>query len=165
MTSDPKRPREAAFDLESLKELLALMEEHDLSELSIQEQERKVHLKRGPAQAMMPVPQQHAFPAAAVAAAPAAEGNREDSSSKAGFQEITSPMVGTFYRAPSPESPSYVEIGAVVDADTVVCIVEAMKVMNEIKAGVSGTISEVLVENGHVVEFGEPLFRVAEPGA
>src|SRR4029077_229169 len=73
---------------------------------------------------------------------------------------ITSPMVGTFYSAPSPDDPSFVKIGDKVDKNSVVCIIEAMKVMNEVKAGVSGTVAEVLVESGHPVEFGTKLFRI-----
>lgn len=75
-------------------------------------------------------------------------------------QQVKSPMVGTFYSAPSPDDPPFVKVGDTVDANTVVCIVEAMKVMNEIKAGVSGTVKEVLLENGHPVEFGTPLFKI-----
>jgi acetyl-CoA carboxylase biotin carboxyl carrier protein len=78
----------------------------------------------------------------------------------ANLHEIASPMVGTFYRAPSPDSAPYVELGQKVTPDTVVCIIEAMKVMNEIKAETTGTIVEILVENGKSVEFGQPLFRV-----
>jgi acetyl-CoA carboxylase biotin carboxyl carrier protein len=77
-----------------------------------------------------------------------------------GETEIKSPMIGTFYRSPSPESGSYVEIGTEVNPETVVCIIEAMKVMNEIKAELKGTITQVLVENAKPVEFGQPLFRV-----
>ncbi|MDD8043567.1 MAG: acetyl-CoA carboxylase biotin carboxyl carrier protein [Verrucomicrobiota bacterium] len=163
MTSDPKRPKEqTAFDLDAIKQLLQLMEEHDLSELAIEECERKVHLKRGQVQGFAQLPLQ---PMAQAAVAAGIDRDGEGAGGKPPYQEITSPMVGTFYRAPSPETPAYIEIGAVVEPDTVVCIVEAMKVMNEIKAGVRGTITEVLVENGHVVEFGEPLFRVSDRGA
>ena len=87
--------------------------------------------------------------AAAPAAAPVAEG-----------PEVKSPMIGTFYRKPSPDADSYVEVGSVVEPDTVVCIIEAMKVMNEIKAEVKGTIAEVLVEDGKPVEYGQALFRI-----
>ena len=77
-----------------------------------------------------------------------------------GEMDIKSPMIGTFYRSPSPEAASYVEIGTEVNPDTVVCIIEAMKVMNEIKAEVKGVVTQILVENGKPVEFGQPLFRV-----
>jgi acetyl-CoA carboxylase biotin carboxyl carrier protein len=76
------------------------------------------------------------------------------------FKEVVSPMVGTFYRAPSPDSAPYVQVGQDINKDTVVCLIEAMKVMNEIKAEVQGVIAEVLVENGTPVQFGQPLFRV-----
>jgi acetyl-CoA carboxylase biotin carboxyl carrier protein len=75
-------------------------------------------------------------------------------------QEIKSPMIGTFYRAPSPESASYIEIGSEVNPETVVCIIEAMKVMNEIKAEVKGLVTQILVENAKPVEFGQPLFKI-----
>jgi acetyl-CoA carboxylase biotin carboxyl carrier protein len=77
-----------------------------------------------------------------------------------GIELIKSPMVGTFYRAPSPESPVFAEVGTKVTAESVVCIIEAMKVMNEIQSEISGTITEVLVENGDAIEFGQPLFKV-----
>jgi len=91
-----------------------------------------------------------AAPGGAPAASPAPDGD----------SEITSPMVGTFYRAPSPESGNYVEIGTEVEADTVVCIIEAMKVMNEIKAEVKGVVTQILVENAKPVEFGQPMFKI-----
>jgi acetyl-CoA carboxylase biotin carboxyl carrier protein len=80
--------------------------------------------------------------------------------SSAAEMEVKSPMIGTFYTAPSPESANYVQIGTEVNADTVVCIIEAMKVMNEIKAEVRGVITEILVENAKPVEFGQPIFRI-----
>jgi len=105
-------------------------------------------LASAPAQAAAPAPA--AAPAAAsAAAAPASD-----------LQEIKSPMVGTFYTSPSPESPAYVTVGQEVTPDTVVCIVEAMKVMNEIKAEVAGTIAEISADNGKPVQFGQVLFRV-----
>ncbi len=104
----------------------------------------------GPAQQAAPLP------APAAAAAPAAEKAEPVSN----FKEIKSPMVGTFYSSASPESPAYISVGQQVNEDTVVCIVEAMKVMNEIKAEISGTVVEVCGENGKPVQFGQPLFRV-----
>ena len=102
-----------------------------------------------------PLPAAPALSAPAPASAPAVA-----APSSAGLKEITSPMVGTFYGAPSPDAAPYVEVGQTVTPDTVVCIVEAMKVMNEIKAEVSGVIAEVVAENGKPVQFGQPLFRV-----
>lgn len=101
-----------------------------------------------PAPAALPAPS-HPVPAAAAPAASASPG-----------PAINSPMVGTFYRSPSPDSPSYVEVGTEVTEDSVVCIIEAMKVMNEIKAEVKGVITEIVAENGKPVEFGAPLFRI-----
>jgi len=95
-----------------------------------------------------------------MAAAPAAAPVGSTAVAVTGEVEIKSPMIGTFYRAPSPEAASYIEIGSEVNPDTVVCIIEAMKVMNEIKAETKGVITQVLVENAKPVEFGQPLFKV-----
>ena len=135
------------------------MKKSDLSEFEIQDQEFKLRIKRdvGGRAAVAPVAAPVAAPApvaaapAPVAAAPAADPN---------VKVITSPMVGTFYATPSPDSPNFVAIGSTVKADTVVCIIEAMKVMNEIQSELSGTIVECLVASGTSVEFGQPLFRV-----
>jgi acetyl-CoA carboxylase biotin carboxyl carrier protein len=141
------------------------MKKSDLSEFEIQDQEFKLRIKRDlpgrvaaqapAAPAPAPVAAAPAAPVAAapapVAAAPAADPN---------VKVITSPMVGTFYATPSPDSPNFVAVGSPVKADTVVCIIEAMKVMNEIQSELSGTIVECLVASGTSVEFGQPLFRV-----
>ena len=153
------------LDIEKIKELVALMQEADLSEVELEEEAGRVHLSRKttePAPALQPLgypPMPAAGPAPsspplAAAAAPS------DSSPDDGSIFIKSPMVGTFYRAPSPESPPYIEEGNKVKSDTVVCIVEAMKVMNEIQAECSGTVVEILVENGDAIEFGQPLIKV-----
>src|SRR5205085_733540 len=97
---------------------------------------------------------------AATPSAPAAAAPAEAAAPSEPTREITSPMVGTFYRAASPESPSFVDVGQEVNEDTVVCIIEAMKVMNEIKAEVKGVIAEVVAENGKPVQFGQALFKV-----
>jgi acetyl-CoA carboxylase biotin carboxyl carrier protein len=104
--------------------------------------------------AMMPVAAAQSIPAAA--AAPAEKG----AAGGAGGREITSPMVGTFYSASAPDVPAFVSVGQTVTPETVVCIIEAMKVMNEIKAEISGVVTEVLGENGKPVQFGQPLFKV-----
>jgi acetyl-CoA carboxylase biotin carboxyl carrier protein len=138
------------------------MKKSDLSEFEIQDQEFKLRIKRdvggrtavAPVAAPVPAPAPVAATpvAAPVAAAPvAADPN---------VKVITSPMVGTFYATPSPDSPNFVAIGSTVKADTVVCIIEAMKVMNEIQSELAGTIVECLVASGTSVEFGQPLFRV-----
>lgn len=152
------------MDLKAIKQIVDLMKRSDLCEFEIEEEGFKLRICRGKGEQptvvagttppfSMPVIEQAA---AAAAANPGAAKPEED----ANADYIKSPMVGTFYRSPSPESPPFVEEGAKVKADTVVCIVEAMKVMNEIQAEISGTIVEVLVENGSSIEFGQPLFKV-----
>jgi len=172
------------MDLKDIKVIVDLMKKNAVSEFEMEEGDFKIKLKRDsgkprkgetvvvqeaapmilPAAAAAPVaaavataapapatPATPATPAAAPAAAlaPVTEG-----------PEVKSPMIGTFYRKPSPDADSYVEVGSVVEPDTVVCIIEAMKVMNEIKAEVKGTIAEVLAEEGKPVEYGQALFRI-----
>lgn len=148
------------MDIKLIKQVVDLMKRSDISEFEFEEDGFKLRLSSQSAQAPQviqtaPAPQAVApAPAAATepAAAPAAE--------EKGMLVIKSPMVGTFYRASSPESPAFVDVGAKVTADSIVCIIEAMKVMNEIQAELGGTITEVLVENGEAVEYGQPLFKV-----
>ncbi len=138
------------------------MDQHGLSQFKLEQDETKLELKKGgdidmsAVQSLLasaPAPQQ-------VAAAPAAAAPAADAAAPAGTEEITSPMVGTFYTSPSPDADLFVKVGDKISADSTVCIVEAMKVMNEIKSEIGGEIVEVLVENGTAVQFGEPLFRV-----
>ena len=135
------------------------MRKNDLSVFKMEKEGFKITLKKGADyQAVV-----HAAPAAAPGAGQSAGGDLPAPSSApvaATLREITSPMVGTFYSAPSPESPAYVSVGQEVSEDSVVCIIEAMKVMNEIKAESRGTIAEIVAENAKPVQFGQPLFRV-----
>ena len=148
------------MDIKEIKRLVDLMVGADLSELDITEGENIIHLRRGGAvvtttAAPMGFPMAaQVAPTAPVAAAPAAVPASEN------LVEIRSPMVGTFYAAPSPDSDPFAQVGAAVSADSVVCIIEAMKVMNEIKAECHGTIVEICVKNAHPVEYGQVLFRV-----
>jgi len=150
-------------DLKDIKAIIDLMKKNSVTEFELEKQDFKIRLKRGSngggtAQVYddpAPLPYLQA-PAGIPAAAPANPAVAAPSAEL----EIKSPMIGTFYRAPSPESAPYVEVGTEVNPETVVCIIEAMKVMNEIKAEVEGVITEVLVENGTAVQFGQPLFRV-----
>ena len=154
------------MELKDIKELIALMKKNDLSVFKMEKEGFKITLKKesdnpptisyqaAPAVAVAPVAAPVAPAASAGAALP------EAAPEKSNLREITSPMVGTFYAASSPDSPSFVEVGQQVSPDTVICIIEAMKVMNEIKAETSGTIAEVLVENGKPVQFGQPLFKI-----
>jgi acetyl-CoA carboxylase biotin carboxyl carrier protein len=150
--------------LEQLRALMKLMEQHDFNELDLRDEGKRLHLLRTPRAAepgpavVMPTVLSGAMPAAAPAMADA--GAAEAAGPGEGVKVITSPMVGTFYRAPSPDSASFVEEGASVGEDTVLCIIEAMKVMNEIKAECSGEVVKILVANGEAVEYGEPLFHV-----
>ncbi len=155
------------MELKDIKAIIDLMKKNSITEFELEEKDSKLRLKRGlsgvasAAQGddllqMVPAPVAAplALPIAPVAAmAPSPTVN-------SGEIDIKSPMIGTFYRSPSPESASYVEVGTEVNADTVVSIIEAMKVMNEIKAEVKGVITQILVENGKPVEFGQPMFKV-----
>jgi len=141
------------MDLEHLKKLAQLMREHDLTEITLEGD--KVRLRRGPANLPQVVPGYVPPPVAEASPLPAAA-----AAEASGLHIISSPMVGTFYRAPSPDADSFVEVGASIGDETVVCIVEAMKVMNEIPAEAAGEIVEILVEDGDSVQFGTPLFRV-----
>jgi acetyl-CoA carboxylase biotin carboxyl carrier protein len=156
------------LDLNKIKQVVDLMKKSDLSEFEIQDQEFKLRIKRdvggraAPAAAAAPVAAPAPAPAAAPAPAPVAPvaAPAAPAAADPNVKVITSPMVGTFYATPSPDSPNFVAIGSAVKADTVVCIIEAMKVMNEIQSELSGTIVECLVASGTSVEFGQPLFRV-----
>ncbi len=148
------------MDLRKLKTLIDLVAESDIAELEVTEGESKVRIvKSSPAQNQMVMmqPQQMAAPVAApVAAAPVAAVAAEPTG-----HIIKSPMVGTFYRSSAPGSPSFVEIGSSVKVGDTVCIIEAMKLLNEIDADAAGVITQILVENGQPVEFGQPLFIIA----
>jgi len=146
------------MDIDEIHRLIELMNENELLELELVEDNKKIRLKKkydgGPRVVAAPMPAMHVAPQAA-APTPAAQAGPP-----AGTIEIKSPMVGTFYRSANPESPPYVEEGDAVSVDTSVCIVEAMKVFNEIKAEVEGTIVSILVDNGQTVEYGQPMFLV-----
>jgi len=153
------------MDIREIKRLVELMVDADLSELDITEGENKIHLRRGGAvvtttAVAAPVAIPMAAPVAAVSAPASSAAPAPAAATGEKFIEIRSPMVGTFYTASSPDSEPYVSVGAAVSADSVVCIIEAMKVMNEIKAECKGTIAEVCVKNAHPVEYGQVLFKV-----
>ena len=161
MTGSEPNPEEV-FDVERIRQLVELMEEHGLSEIDLRREEQRIRLRRGsdvdaaPAlPAALPEAAQVAPPAATSAetAAAPAEDNKN-------LIVIKSPMVGTFYSRPNPDSAAFVKVGDHISADTTVCIIEAMKVFNEIPAESSGTIVAVLAEDDEPVEFGKPLFKV-----
>lgn len=154
------------MELKEIKSIIDLMARNGLTEFELEKDNVKIRIKRGSdgaTQILTPVP---AFSSpVSVASQPVTPHTvppapPEPAGSTSLFKEIKSPMVGTFYQSPSPDTPAYVQVGQAVTEDTVVCIIEAMKVMNEIKAEVRGVITEILVENAKSVEFGKPLFRL-----
>ena len=157
------------IDIRKLESLVRLMVENDLTELDLKDGEETVTVKRGgkpvvlaapaaaPTMALPAAPAPAAAPAAAApAAAPAAPKADED----AGCIAVESPMVGTFYATPGPDKPPFVQVGAQIGPESIVCLVEAMKIFNEIKAEKSGTIHKILVKSGQPVEFGQRLFLI-----
>ena len=150
------------MDLKDIKAIIDLMKKNSITEFELERQDFKIRLKRGANGGMHGVTSDEGvvtYPAQHIPGTITNAVNLPLPSAGSDL-EIKSPMVGTFYRAPSPESANYVEIGSEVNPDTVVCIIEAMKVMNEIKAEVKGVITKGLVDNAKPVEFGQPLFKI-----
>ncbi len=153
------------MDVKELRRLLRLMRDFELTELEIEEEGHRVRLRRGAegviaaAPVAAPAPAPAPAPATTEEAAPAVRDIAAE-----GLVEITSPMVGTFYRSPSPDEDPFVQVGDAVGPESAVCIIEAMKVMNEIQAEIQGEIREILVNNAEAVEFGQPLFLVRPAG-
>lgn len=153
------------MDIRKIKKLIELLEESDIGEIEIHEGEESVRISRGstapPAQFMapMPAPMPAAAPAAAPAGAPATEPGPASEPEISGHS-INAPMVGTFYRAPSPGATPFVEEGQNVKVGDTLCIIEAMKLLNQIEADKAGTVKAILVENGQPVEYGQPLFII-----
>ena len=153
------------MDLKDIKAIIDLMRKNSLSEFELERQDFKIKLKRGPtgpvaAEDTAVAPPYPTPPPVAVTGVPALPPPAVAAAPASSLLEIKSPMIGTFYRAPAPESADYVELGTEVTPETVVCLIEAMKVMNEIKAEVKGVVTDILVENAKPVEFGQPLFRI-----
>ncbi len=154
------------FDVGKIRRLVELMEEHDLSQIDLRQGETRIQLRRGrePAVGGGDLPAAGSAGGSAPAAGRSAEGTPAASGEAAADLDhlavIQSPMVGTFYAAPDPDSPPYVKVGDHVGPETTVCIVEAMKILNHIPAEVSGKIVSVLAENGEPVEFGQRMFEV-----
>lgn len=160
------------IDLDFIERLIAAFDDSSVDSLEIERGGTRVRLAKTPPQAAAPVAIAAPAPAAAAAAAPvpaaapapeAAPAAETASGSSSNLIEVTSPMVGTFYRAPAPDAPSYVDVGDKVKPGDTLCIIEAMKLMNELECEVTGTIAEICVENAQPVEFGQVLFRV-DPG-
>jgi acetyl-CoA carboxylase biotin carboxyl carrier protein len=148
------------LDLKDIKAVIDLMRKNDLSVFEMEKDGFRLKLQKGAGEQTVygqppPAPSAPAAPAPTAATAPAAETEKASA-----LKDILSPMVGTFYRAGSPEAAPFVDVGKEVSEETVVCIIEAMKVMNEIKAETKGVIAEIVAENGKPVQFGQVLFRV-----
>jgi acetyl-CoA carboxylase biotin carboxyl carrier protein len=164
MSGPPSNPGDI-FDVRKIRRLVALMNAHDLSEIDLRQGETRIRLRRGAEPVIAYGPPRPSI-------GPGAEQRPEMSPAPAPKPAVTedhlavikSPMVGTFYKSPNPDSQPFVKVGDHVSNETVVCIIEAMKVFNEIPAEVSGKIVAVLVENGEPVEYGQPLFRVDPRG-
>jgi acetyl-CoA carboxylase biotin carboxyl carrier protein len=150
------------FDVRKVRRFVELMNEHDLAEVDLRQGDQRIRLRRGqdPVLSVAPAPAAAPPPAAIPAAEPTAASAASESEEDPNVTYITSPMVGTFYVASSPESPAFVSVGDQVGPDTTVCVIEAMKVFNEIPAECAGSIAVVLVSNGDSVEYGQKLFKV-----
>jgi acetyl-CoA carboxylase biotin carboxyl carrier protein len=157
MANSSGAPERNPFDIRLVRQLVGLMRENELTEIALQWDGARIRLQRGPTGLAAAAP---AVLATAVAPASATPATTAPPPQAEPALVIKSPTVGTFYAASSPDAPPYVKVGSAIHPDTVVCQVEAMKVFNEIPAGLSGTVLEVLVENQSPVEFGQPLFRV-----
>lgn len=142
------------LDQDKLRALLDILIEKDIAEFEHEDEAARVRIVRGARVAIAPAPVAVAHAPAAGASAP------QEAAAPSDTVDITSPFVGTFYRAPSPDAPTFVEVGSVIRPGQTLCIIEAMKLMNEIEADCSGTVVEIFVQNGKAVEFGQKLFRV-----
>jgi len=152
---------DSVFDVKKIRELIELMQDHELNEVDLKQADQRIRLRRGPEGQ----PISYAAPAAvpvAAAAAPAASAAVPAAAANDDTITIDSPTIGTFYSRPKPDAADYVKVGDTITEDTIVCIVEAMKMFNEIPAGVSGKIVEILVNNEDPVDNNKPLFRVAK---
>lgn len=145
-------PEKEGFDLQILKEIIKIMKENDINEVCIEQKGLKIQVKQGYAQTYAPVYGVPALPTREKVVSPVAPSDE--------FVFISAPMVGTFYRAPSPDAEPYVEVGSQVKAGQVICIIEAMKLMNEITADMDCEIVEILARNGQSIEYGQAMFKV-----
>jgi acetyl-CoA carboxylase biotin carboxyl carrier protein len=148
------------FDVRKVRKFIELMNEHDLSEIDLRQGDQRIRLRRGPETVAVSASPAMGMPTSLAAAGGAPGAAKPAAAVDDGTTLIRSPMVGTFYSAANPESPPFVKVGDQVGPDKTVCIIEAMKVFNEIPAECSGKIVAVLASNGDAVEFGQPLFKV-----
>ncbi|KPK42788.1 MAG: hypothetical protein AMJ78_01365 [Omnitrophica WOR_2 bacterium SM23_29] len=146
------------MNLKELKEMINLMNENNLVEIEVEREGLRVRIKKGISN--IPEITQEKYIIQPTGVTPAAEPTKEPQPPAAKRIEINAPMVGTFYRAPAPDAPPFVEVGDEIEPGQVICIIEAMKLMNEIKTEVKGKVAEILVENAEPIEFGQPLFLI-----
>jgi acetyl-CoA carboxylase biotin carboxyl carrier protein len=162
--SEPKTRSDSVFEIDRIRRLVELMKEHDLSEVDLRESRQRIRICRGPKDAARPGYGPPPAPPSSAPAPPAGGASASKAADAASIAVIKSPMVGTFYSRPNPKGEPYVKVGDRVDTTTVVCIIEAMKVFNEIPAEVRGRIVAVLCDDGEAVEFDKPLFKVDTSG-
>ena len=148
------------MELKDIKAIIDLMKKNDLSVFEMEKDGFKLKLQKGAGEQTIFAPQTAAAPPVPASVVNAPAPAAPEAAASAGLKDVVSPMVGTFYRAGSPDAPPFADVGKEVNEETVVCIIEAMKVMNEIKAETKGVIAEVVAENGKPVQFGQVLFRV-----
>ncbi len=148
------------MDIRKVKKLIELLQESDIAEIEINEGEESVRISRATSQVMVAAPMAAPVAAAPAAAPVAAPVEAPAEAEEIGGHQVTSPMVGTFYRAPSPEAKFFVEEGQQVSAGDTLCIIEAMKILNQIESDKAGTVKKILVENGDPVEFNQPMFII-----
>jgi acetyl-CoA carboxylase biotin carboxyl carrier protein len=163
MSSNPKPTPGEVFDVAKVRQFIELMNEHDLAEIDLRQGDQRIRVRRGPEMTMAAMPSMPQVMPTGIPSGRGAAGEKggaEPTADESKANVIRSPMVGTFYATANPDSPPFVKVGDRVGPDTTVCIVEAMKVFNEIPAECSGRIVAVLVQNGDPVEFNQPLFRV-----
>ena len=170
--ADRAKSNNEVFDVERIRQLVEMMKEHDLNEVSLKHGDRRIRLRRkdepAPVVVSAPAATPGVMPAVAAAPVPAAAPATPTPPAEAvdgdNISVVTSPMVGTFYSKPNPNAETYVKVGDHVEADTIVCVVEAMKMFNEIPAGISGKVVAVLVKNEEAVDVNKPLFKVDTNG-
>ena len=170
--ADRAKSNNEVFDVERIRQLVEMMKEHDLNEVSLKHGDRRIRLRRkdepAPVVVSAPAAAPGVMPPVAAAPVPAAAPATPTPPAEAvdgdNISVVTSPMVGTFYSKPNPNAETYVKVGDHVEADTIVCVVEAMKMFNEIPAGISGKVVAVLVKNEEAVDVNKPLFKVDTNG-
>ena len=148
------------MNLKELKEIISIFEMADISELDLEREGMRIKLKKGLSPEVAAFPRSSPGEAQGIASVPFPSGKVKEESLEKSLMEIPSPMVGTFYRSSSPEAKPFVEEGDEISEGQVLCIIEAMKLMNEIKSEINGRVAKILVENGHSVEFGQVLFLI-----